>query len=138
MNADKKEKLAQEMKKEIQAVSLFIQRHTSLVCPECKNVCCVNKHGSYDRDDVLFIESLGIRTPAQVSDRGDMEPCRYLSTQGCSLERWRRPFRCTWYFCEPLLESMKNDRGKIYREFINSLQRLMSTRLRLLDGGEIP
>lgn len=138
MNADRKEKRALELKKEFQAISPFIQRHTSLVCPECEKVCCVNKHGSYDRDDVMFIEALGIRTSVHDTDGEDTEPCRHLAAHGCSLERWRRPFRCTWYFCEPLLESMKSDRGKVYREFISSLQRLVSARRRFIRSREIP
>jgi hypothetical protein len=136
-NIMKRETIALEMKREILAISPFIQKHTSLVCPMCEKVCCVNIHGSYDRDDVVFISALGIRTSADSSDREDSDPCRHLEAGGCSLERWKRPFRCTWYFCESLLESMNNDRGKVYRKFITSFQRIMSIRQRLLNCQDI-
>jgi hypothetical protein len=133
MSDDDRKIIANELKKAFDAVSPFIQKHTAIVCPLCKNVCCINKHGYYDEDDLIFIRILGIKIPSYIPDRGDIDPCRFLREDGCSLERWMRPFRCTWYFCEPLLESMTGDKARLYREFVNSLQRLISIRQKFLS-----
>lgn len=31
----------------IQRIDPFIQQHTSMVCPRCQAVCCLNKHAYY-------------------------------------------------------------------------------------------
>jgi hypothetical protein len=115
------------------AVSLYIERHTSLVCPSCKNICCINKHGNYDDSDEIFIRALGLGSLEQLYDRMDTEPCRYLQSSGCSLPRYRRPFRCTWYFCEGLLSSMQDDPPREYRAFIRNLENLRLLRQEILN-----
>lgn len=125
--------IACDFKKTIKEVSPFIQKHTSIVCPTCEKVCCIDRHSSYDNEDLIFISAIGIEIPSYIPGRKDTEPCRFLSEQGCSLHRWERPFRCTWYFCEPLLESMRMDRGKTYRVFIDSFRRLISIRKDLIE-----
>jgi hypothetical protein len=132
MCAEEQSKTALELRDAFNAVSPFIQRHTMLVCPLCKKVCCINKHGDFDTDDLVFINPMGIEVPHDSPDRKETDPCRFLKVNGCMLQRWRRPFRCTWYFCEPLLESMREDNSKDYRVFIRSLQRLVSIRQQLL------
>jgi hypothetical protein len=64
----------------------------------------------------------------------DTEPCRYLPSKGCSLPRWQRPYRCTWYFCQTLLEEMPGESAGEYRKFITALRRLQSCRQRLIDA----
>ncbi len=93
---DKKE-LAHEIKETFNVVSPFIEKHTSLVCPDCVKVCCADKHGRYDSDDLLFLKTLGIKIPQGMPDRKEIEPCRYITDKGCALERWMRPFRCTFF-----------------------------------------
>jgi hypothetical protein len=127
-----KVRTAGELRDAFEAVSPFIQRHTMRVCPLCKKVCCINKHGDYDNNDLVFIVSMGIEVPPSLPERRETDPCRFLKDSGCMLQRWRRPFRCTWYFCESLLESMKEDNSRDYRIFIYSLQKLVSIRRHLM------
>jgi hypothetical protein len=127
-------RLAKELKNKFDTISPFIQRHTSIICPYCENVCCINKHGYHDKEDIIFLSILGVELPSNDNHRGDSEPCKFLTEKGCCLERWMRPFRCTWYFCEPLLESMKEDKGRRYREFVMSLQSLIAIRQEFLEG----
>ncbi len=115
-----------------ESLSSFIQEHTSVVCSSCEKVCCINKHGRHDPEDILFISAIGIELLPYEPDRRDEDPCRFLGSDGCSLERWMRPFRCTWYFCEPLLKSIGEDGGKAHREFVGSLQKLVSIRQKLI------
>jgi hypothetical protein len=132
MQEASRRKIAKELKNKFEEISPFIQKHTSQVCPICEKVCCVNKHGYYDKDDIIIISALGIEVPEYQHDRSDLDPCRFLKKEGCSLQRWKRPFRCTWYFCSPLLENMQEDNSRIYREFIESLRKLISIRRELI------
>lgn len=123
-----------KIKNEFQTVYHFIQKHTSKICPLCMKVCCIEKHGYYDRDDFAFFSAIGCTVPLYEPRRKDTNLCRFLDGNGCSLKRWIRPFRCTWYFCEPLLQSMREDSGRAYREFINSFQNIMSLRHRVIQA----
>lgn len=125
--------LASEVKDAFQTVSPFIEKHTAEVCPECEKVCCIDKHGFYDENDRAFMEALDMAIHDYPRDRDEAEPCRFLGERGCVRERWERPFRCTHFFCDALLERLEHDDAKLYRAFLAYFQHLMSLRKRLLD-----
>ena len=107
----------------ISNIDAFIQQHTSVVCPECRKVCCVNKHAHYECDDLIYILALGLE-PHSYEQRTDHEPCQFLSATGCRLDRTVRPSGCNWYFCDALYDSMEKASGKEYTAFDVSLQEL--------------
>jgi len=125
--------LADDLRQAFKAVSPFIEKHTAIVCPECKKVCCIDKHGRYDKNDLVFLRALGVKKHHDLPDREESDPCRFLNEKGCSRERWERPFRCTQFFCDALLKSLENDNAKLYRAFVEYLQHLISVRQRLLE-----
>ena len=125
--------LAIEIKEAFNTVSPFIEKHTAIVCPECKHLCCKDKHGRYDQDDIKFLKAINEAIPTAQPDRDESGPCRYMSEKGCSIERYLRPFRCTHFFCDPLLKSLEEDNAKLYRAFITYLQHLISIRQKLLN-----
>ncbi len=131
-NNENKE-VAHELKNAFSAVSHFIEKHTSIVCPECEKVCCIDKHGRYDKNDIVFLRALSIEIYNDISGWEETDLCRFLNEEGCSRHRWERPFRCTHFFCDPLLNSLENDNAKLYRKFIGNLQHLVGLRSRLLD-----
>ncbi|UCH79961.1 MAG: hypothetical protein JSW20_09425 [Nitrospiraceae bacterium] len=133
MKPDNTRELALEIKHAFNMVSPFIEKHSARVCPECNNLCCKDKHGRYDKDDVTFLEALGENMLPEFPDRDESGPCRYMAEKGCSIERYVRPFRCTHFFCDPLLKSLENDNAKLYRAFVEYFQHLISIRQRLLD-----
>lgn len=124
---------AHMIKEGMDRISDFIQRNTSEVCPSCEKVCCINRHGSYDHQDLIYLFALGLDRPAQRVGIDDTAPCRFLSERGCTRERWVRPFRCTWYFCNALLSHMEQGPAKPYREFISRFQGLVETRRKMRD-----
>ena len=126
------EETALELKEAFHLVSPFIEKHSNLVCPECEQVCCADKHGRYDKNDLYFFNALGITVPDHVSDRKESDTCRYIVTHGCSLERWMRPFRCTFFFCDALLKNLEQDNAKLYRAFTDYFQHLTMLRQKLL------
>lgn len=102
----------------------FIQRSTGAVCPQCRQVCCINRHSRYTPFDSLYLRALGEKKPARKAGIADSEPCQFLSLRGCRLERFLRPYRCTWYFCTPLLEYVGHTPARQYRGFISLLEQI--------------
>ncbi len=123
-----KTEIAQEIRDTFDLVSPFIEKHTSMICPDCKKVCCSDKHGRYDSDDLSFLKALGIDVSQQESSGDETAPCRYITDTGCSLQRWMRPFRCTSFFCDPLLKSIENDNAKLYGAFNEYYKHLLALR----------
>ncbi|MBI4683059.1 MAG: hypothetical protein HY757_08175 [Nitrospirae bacterium] len=83
--SEKKSELADELKEAFKAVSPFIEKHTLIVCPECEKVCCIDKHGRYDIDDLIFLRALGVEVKNNQPDREETGPCRYMNEKGCLL-----------------------------------------------------
>ncbi len=129
--------LALQIKESFKTVSPFIEKHTSIVCPDCKKVCCADKHGRYDSDDMLFLKELGVDCEQQTEGFDEEGSCRFMFEAGCSLDRWIRPFRCTFFFCDDLLKSIENDNAKLYRAFIDYFQHLVSLRQELLGSDRV-
>lgn len=123
---------ALEMKSAMDDIDPYLNEITSRVCPECLNVCCIDRHGTYEENDMIFFNALGAAPEAVTPKLSDAEPCRYLTERGCIRPRWMRPFRCTWYYCPSLMNAFKHENPKKYRRFIELLQRLVATRKRLL------
>lgn len=128
--------IARKVRKGIQAVDPFVQQHTSVVCAQCLNICCINRHAYYNDDDLIYIHALGLR-PHEYEHREDTEPCQFLSGEGCTLDRTVRPSGCNWYFCEPLFKSMEKTAGKAYGEFDDSLQELADLWMALITEFRI-
>lgn len=116
-------------------LSAYIERHTASVCPTCESVCCIDRHGTYDEDDAAFLGILGIEPLRKEKKTDDTEPCRFLTHFGCGVPRLRRPFRCTWYFCSPLLDEISKDRPREYRRFVAGLQELIALRQEVISRG---
>ncbi len=133
MNISNKTEIAREIKDTFDLVSPFIEKHTSLICPDCKKVCCADKHGRYDSDDLSFLKTLEVDVSQQKSGCNETGQCRYITDTGCSLQRWMRPFRCTSFFCNPLLKSLENDNAKLYDAFNEYYQHLLVLRQRFTD-----
>ena len=125
------EGLALLMAESFKKLSPYIEKHTGLVCPHCVKVCCANKHGTPEREDFTFYRALGAE--ARPAFGPPDEVCSLLGKTGCELPRRQRPFRCTWYFCEPLLESMRRGGGREYRLFVAELAKLVELRNRLIS-----
>ena len=116
----------------IDEVDAFIQRNTAVVCPHCTNVCCINKHGYYDFEDLIYIFSLGINPPVYEEGVLDTDSCQFISERGCTIERAVRPFRCNWHFCNALITHIEEGPAKPYRAFEKRLQEVMDLRSEML------
>ncbi|MBF0328968.1 MAG: hypothetical protein HQL10_07405 [Nitrospirae bacterium] len=120
----------------VEAVRLmdgFIQENSAQVCPDCVKVCCKNTHSYYDHEDLIFIYSLGRKAPEYAPEIDDEDACQFISEKGCTIERAFRPFRCNWYFCDPLIKHMEEGPQKAYRKFIAIFHDAIDLRRRLVE-----
>ncbi|UCE78797.1 MAG: hypothetical protein JSV13_09865 [Nitrospiraceae bacterium] len=127
-------KRARELFQFIKMADPFIQKHTEAVCAVCTGVCCMNKHAYYEHEDIIYILSLGLETPVFGNSGVDSDPCQFMGSHGCTVSRPLRPYRCTWFFCTPLLASMHNDSAVVYRKFIGSLEEMTRKRKDMLNA----
>jgi hypothetical protein len=116
----------------INQIDSFVQQAAAAVCPSCEKVCCINRHGYYDCEDLIYIYALGLKLPAYKECVRDADPCQFLSMYGCTTQRSIRPFRCNWYFCNPLLEYMEKCPQRQYREFINRFHEIIDLRAEMI------
>lgn len=116
--------VAEKLKQLLIDSSPLIEEFTSAVCPDCTDVCCKQKHGLYRERDAWYLEGLGVSDPRRDETRPLEGPCEAMGGQGCRQERWMRPFKCTWYFCEPLLASLNKCPPKKARQLSNLLQEM--------------
>jgi hypothetical protein len=123
--------IAQDIRKRIDEISPIIQQSTRTVCPDCNDMCCINKHGYYNFEDLVYIHALGLTPPYHDFMINDSDPCQFLTENGCSLERPFRPSGCNWYFCASLLESMEKSPG--YQQFDASLIELAELWLNMIE-----
>lgn len=118
----------------IEKADPFIQKNTGEVCPRCRRVCCINRHSYHTHFDTLYLMALGESIPFHRAGIAASEPCQFLSARGCRLRRFLRPYRCTWYFCTPLLEHIRLSPAREYRTFISCLEEISSGRELLLTS----
>ena len=128
---------ALEAKDLIEAVGAEIERYTGKVCGSCANVCCINRHSRHDRSDIIFLTALGNEVPEDLSRRDETAPCRFLGSRGCVLERYQRPYRCTWFFCSSLLDHIAETSGPAgYRKFVAELRNITEKRTLMMHAFE--
>ena len=111
----------------------IIDELTAKICPYCGNVCCANRHGFPEYADIIAILAMGEDVPQYDLMVDERAICQFLSKNGCILPRFRRPYRCTWYFCDPMLIEVDTGPIKRYREFLNLVTRLGEQRGELLQ-----
>ncbi len=98
--------VAEKLKKLLIESSPLIEENTAAVCPACTDVCCRQKHGLYREVDNVYLKALGVTAPRRDESMHLEGPCESMGPKGCIQPRWMRPIKCTWYFCEPLLNAL--------------------------------
>lgn len=115
--------------------SPLIEEYTAAVCPECTDICCRQKHGLYRESDISYLSGLGVPVPQRDGSRPLDGPCEAMGPSGCVQPRWMRPFKCTWYFCEPLLAAL-NDGPQKKARMLSALMQEMLEYYGAMSGRE--
>jgi hypothetical protein len=124
--------LAAEVSGIVSELDRYIERHTASACPDCRNVCCINRHSYHTHEDLVYILALREKVPDHDLGVAGTDPCEFLGKRGCAIRRSLRPHRCNSYFCAPLLELMEKGNAREYRRFVAYLKRLTDTRMEML------
>jgi hypothetical protein len=130
-NLQKVRLLAEHVRKGIKKINFFVQQGTGNVCPGCKDICCISKHGYYNFEDLVYLHALGLKPPAPEFGKNESDPCRFLTQNGCSLERPFRPSGCNWYFCEALFDVM--EKMPEYHQFDDDLKGIAKLWMEMMD-----
>jgi len=125
--------VAEENRRLIESLDVHMEALTRRVCPTCRDVCCISRHGRPAADDLVYYKALNLVPPPSEPDRPDTSPCHQLGASGCRLPRAERPYRCTWYFCTPLIEALDRLPARQARVLDAQLSRLSSARIRLVE-----
>jgi hypothetical protein len=116
--------VAEKLKKLLIESSPLIEEYTSVVCPDCRDVCCMQKHGRYWKGDAAYLNALGCKVPHRDESRSLEGPCESMGPRGCDQPRWLRPLKCTSYFCEPLIKALNNGPSRKSRRLSSLLQEM--------------
>jgi hypothetical protein len=117
--------IAEKLRRLLIESSLLIEKYTREVCPDCVDVCCRQKHGAYQERDILYLHAVGVEVPRRDEARPPEGPCQFMGPRGCDKPRWLRPFKCTWYFCEPLLAALNEGPQKEARQLSAVLREMI-------------
>jgi hypothetical protein len=110
----------------------FIEQLTTVVCHECREVCCRWENCQYDATDLVHLVTLGNAVPVYSEGLPDQGPCRYLASWGCTIARTERPFRCTWHFCSALISHMAQKPQRAVRFFSIRFQEIQAIRQEMM------
>jgi hypothetical protein len=116
---------AQHLQQLLIECSPLIEEYTAAVCPGCADVCCRQKHGKHCERDLAYLRALGTPAPPLDAGRDPDGPCQFMGRAGCTLPRWTRAFKCTWYFCEPLLAALDEGEPRKARRLSAALQEMV-------------
>ncbi len=119
---------AEKQKKLLIELSPVIEAYTAAVCPGCRDVCCKQRHGVMNEEDLRYCAALGTPPPAYDPGRMQDGPCQFMGASGCIHPRWLRPWRCTAYFCDALLAAMNSGPPKTVRHISSLIQEIVDLR----------
>ena len=121
---EKRTIIAEQLKRLLIDSSPMIEDYTREVCPICAEVCCRQRHGMFRENDSVYLHALGVEVPPRDQGRPLEGPCEAMGPRGCVQPRWMRPFKCTWYFCEPLLKALNDGPSRKARQLSALLQKM--------------
>jgi len=116
--------IARKLKRLLIESSPLIEEYTGEICPGCADVCCRQKHGRYSEKDLSYLRALGEAAPLRDAARPLEGGCEMMGPGGCRGPRWLRPFKCTWYFCAPLLKALDEGPPRKARQLSAMLQEM--------------
>ena len=117
--------IAQKLKQLLIESSPLMEEFTAVVCSDCGDVCCRQKHGLYPGEGHCLSAGAWREYTGAGNARPLEGPCESMGPYGCALPRWQRPFKCTWYLCEPLLAALNSSPPRKLRQLSALLQEMI-------------
>jgi hypothetical protein len=73
----------------------------------------------------LYFAGVGVAVPRHDPSRHPDAPCQFLGGGGCTQARWQRAWKCTWYFCGPLLKAVQEGPPRKARTLSAALEKMV-------------
>jgi len=124
--------IAEQLNINITKIIPLIEPVTQMICSSCQSVCCIRKHGFFNKEDLIYFSALGVTPPNVIFDGEDEDPCQFLSHNGCILERSFRPSGCNWFFCDTLLDQL--EKTDEFLTFDDSFSRLAELWVHMMEN----
>ncbi len=115
---------AQRLKQLLIESSPLIEEYTRQVCPSCTDVCCRQRHGMFTAADRAYIAALDEEVPTHDPRLSLDGACQFMGPSGCVKPRWQRAWKCTWFFCGPLLAALSEGPQKKMRQLSAMLEEM--------------
>ena len=109
--------IGKRLKAEYLRLEPMLKGFTESFCASCKNPCCVNRHGFPDFEDLVVQRCLGVKARTYEKGLKDTGPCKFLGPKGCVLNRLERSYRCTWYFCDRVMDGFQKRKPHQFLSF---------------------
>ncbi len=100
-------------------------------CPTCGDPCCHGKRIFYNFADLLVLTVRDTSLPPGQTRTATGEGCRYLTSAGCALSRYHRPYVCVWFLCEPQMKLLQEESVRFQRTFLGALLEIREGRVAL-------
>ena len=136
MTRSRSSETAQRLKQLLIESSPLIEGYTRQVCPSCTDVCCRQRHGLFTGADRAYLSALCEAVPPHDLSHPLDGHCQFLTGSGCEKPRWQRAWKCTWYFCEPLLRSLAEGPQKNARALSAALEEMGRLYEKLEEGRD--
>jgi hypothetical protein len=117
--------------------SPLIEELTAAVCPGCADVCCRQKHGMFTESDRAYLTAVGVVVPRHDPSLHPDAPCQFLGRDGCMKPRWQRAWKCTWFFCGPLLDALRATPPRKARALSAALEKMARLHNELTGKDEV-
>ena len=122
---------AAQIREALQWLDRVMTKYCELTCPQCIDPCC-NAHAIFfNQTDMLSLIAMGISLPSGQTRVGSGEQCRYLTPNGCRLQRVARPYVCVWFLCETQMDLFWEESALTQRHFVKQFENIRLNRLRL-------
>ncbi len=121
-------KLGNQYRQVFDQIDPLIQDLTTKSCPYCGVVCCAQKFGLPNSNDLVAFLAMNVNGHIYDFQKDPSSMCQFMGERGCILPRYQRPFRCTFYFCDPLLIQIDLLPADEHQTLVKGLKKLESLR----------
>jgi hypothetical protein len=122
---------AEQIREALQWLDPVMTKYAEITCPQCKDPCCTAHAIFFNQTDMLSLVAMGISLPPGQTRVRPGAPCRYLTPNGCRLQRIARPYVCVWFLCEAQMDLFWEERALTQRHFVKQFEKIRLNRLRL-------
>ena len=119
---------AQVLESCLKAVFPILDELCAASCPWCPEPCCLKASVWFDFKDLLFMHLNQLSIPPCQPKANLKNPCCYLGSRGCRLERINRPWICTWYICPTQTAILRKGRSAEHESLQHAFRQIKSER----------